>query len=141
MSDILELSFPLARLGDAIDALARKSRLAPRAVELPAALDTLATNGEEAQARWMDSAAAWIGVEAEPVECAYADVESTVRRAGPAVFRVPGGDAPRFLAVLRGGRSSLRLVGPDLEVHRVALDRVCEALTRHLEVPLAAEVD
>ncbi len=141
MSSLEDMSFPLSRLGDAIEALARRSRLAPRAVEPPAPPEQLAGQGEEALARWIDSTAAWLAVEAEPVESAYADLDRLLRGAGPAVLRLPAPDGPRFVALLKSGRVKAALIGPDLEAHQVDLDRLREALTRDLEAPLLPEVD
>ena len=81
-----------------------------------------------------------LGLEAEPVEAPYAEVEQLVRRAGPALLRLPGGGEPRFLALLGGRRRAVSILGPDRVVHRLQPEVLCAALCQALEQPLAAEV-
>ncbi|MFL5542227.1 MAG: hypothetical protein ACJ8J0_24785, partial [Longimicrobiaceae bacterium] len=61
--------WPAARLGEALELLARRAGYRPRAVPVeppPAGV------GDEAVERWLQAAARWLGVEAEPVEAPYA---------------------------------------------------------------------
>src|SRR5207244_843907 len=88
-----------------------------------------------------ETAATWLGLEAESVEVPYTEVEGLVRRAGPALLRLPGAEAPRFLALLGGRRRAVSVLGPDLGVHRLRPLDVRAALCRGLDAPLAADVD
>jgi ATP-binding cassette subfamily B protein len=75
------------------------------------------------------------------VEAPYAEVAGLVRGAGPALLRLPGAGAPCFLALLKGTRRTVTLLGPDLAVHRRPLEAVCATLCQNLETPLQADVE
>ncbi len=59
-----KLSWPISRLGEAMEALARKSGISPRPVEMVG----LARDGGEALGQWLSAAADCLGIEAEPKE-------------------------------------------------------------------------
>jgi ABC-type multidrug transport system fused ATPase/permease subunit len=139
MRDLNTLAWPVARLGEALEAMARRSGLAPGERESLVPPEGLTQEEAEALGAWIETAAAWLGLEAESVEVPYAEVKWLVRRAGPALLRLPGAEAPRFV-VLLGGRRGVSVLGPDLRVHRLPLLAVRAALCRALEAPLAAEV-
>jgi ATP-binding cassette subfamily B protein len=80
---------------------------------------------ERGLAVWLDAAAEWIGVEAEPVEAAYAEVGKLGVHGGPAIIRIAGN---RFLALMKGGRRGIRLLGPDQRIHTVRRGEFQEAL-------------
>jgi ATP-binding cassette subfamily B protein len=71
----------------------------------------------------------------------YSEVERLLLRAGAALLRLPGDGEPSFLALLRGGRRTVSLLGPDLVIHRLQRAVVYAALRRHLEAPMVAEVN
>src|SRR5215467_15545232 len=140
MEALNTLVWPMGRLGEAIMVLARLQGWRLRNLEAPVYQEGLEQEGIEALGVWLEAAATWLGVEAEPVEVPYAEVESLVRRAGPALLRLPGLEKPGFLALLGyQGRRAL-LIGPDLRVHRIALAVICTALCHAIEAPLMAEV-
>jgi ATP-binding cassette subfamily B protein len=135
------LAWPLARLGEALEAVARHCGLPLQQRETPTPPAGLGRDGIADLAPWLETAAAWLGLEAEPVEVSYAEVARLVRGAGPAVLRLPGAGAPCFLALLGGTRRTVTLLGPDLAVHRRSLEAVRAALCQHLEAPLQADVE
>jgi len=134
------LSWPIERLGEAMETLARKSGLSPRLVDTPIPPEGLARDGGEGFGQWLEAAADHLGIEAEPVASPYAEVERLVRNAGPALLSMPGEDEPRFLALL-GGRRKVSILGSDLAVYRLQLEDIRAALCRKIEAPLVAEVD
>jgi ATP-binding cassette subfamily B protein len=137
MSRLDELAWPAAELHRALDGAARSQRYAGGGRELappPAGLD----RGQSAE--WLEVAASWLGFEAEPVQVEYVDLERFLRRAAPAVLRLPGEGPPRYLVVISSGRR-LELLTPDQRRHRLPLARVRDALAAQLEDPLVAEVD
>ena len=133
--------WPLSRLGEGLEALARAGGLSPRAVEslepppnLQADL-TLAT-------RWLDWAASRLGLEVEPVDAAVPDADALLQQAGPAL--VPWADPQAgmgFLLLLGGRGRSVRLLAPDLRAARCPRDTLRRALCRRHEQPLEAELD
>ena len=139
-------AWPAARLGEALEALARESGL----LSPPAQAETQSPSPphlEEPQlGHWIDASAAGMGFEAEGVTTPYPDVESLIQRAGPALLRLPGENDPqagetRLLAVLGGSRQTVTVLDPKLQTRRLAVSRVRDALCQPLEAPLAAEMD
>jgi ATP-binding cassette, subfamily B, bacterial len=141
MGDLDTLSWPVSKLGEALEALARTGGLMPRSVEVPPPPPRLAWDGSEALGRWIEATAGSLGFEAEPVEVSYAEVEQVVRSAGPVLLRLPGGEEPHFLALLRGRRRAVSILGPDRTVYRLQPEMICEALCQGLELLLTARVD
>jgi ATP-binding cassette subfamily B protein len=71
------------------------------------------------------------------VETPYAEVEQLVRGAGPAILRLPARleRPPVFLALLKGGRNWVSVVGLDFAVHRVRPCLVRDAMCREIQAP------
>jgi ATP-binding cassette, subfamily B, bacterial len=134
------LAWPVGRLGEAIAGLARLRGWRLRSVEAPVCPAGLQQGNPEALHVWLEAVATWFGVAAEPVEVPYAEVESLVRSAGPALIRLPGREKPGFLALLGSQRRRVMLLGPDLVVHRVSMAVLCTACRHDVEAPLEAEV-
>ena len=122
-------SWPLSRLGEAIIALARMSRLLQRTIELPTPPQSLIEEDEEILGRWIEGAASAIGMEAESVEVSYGDLEGFLRQGGPALLRLQYEGEPRFLALIRAKGKTLRLLGPGREIFRARLDDVRATLS------------
>jgi len=139
-TELEALVWPPARAGEALEALAVKSGLAQPAAETPRAAESV-TRDPDAFRQWVNSAAAWLGVEAESSETSYAQLESHLRTAGPALIRLPGQGNPRFIALLTANHRGLSLIAPDLTVHRIASDVLQAALCSEIEVPLLAKID
>lgn len=141
MSAPLErVSWPAARLGEALEALSRAAALPVKGAGLPAPPADLLRPGVAqptglALGRWIEGAASLLGLEAEPVEARYGDVEALIRRAGPALLRVQGPEG-RFLALVGASRRRARLVGPDHAVVEVEIEPVRAALCATLEAPI-----
>jgi ATP-binding cassette subfamily B protein len=143
-SDLHALAWPASRLGEAIELLVRKGRLLPHPGEVAAPPENFEQADDEALGRWIDVAAGRLGLEAEPVESSYAEVDQLVRGVSPALLRLPGTfdeGEPRFLALLRGGWWRISVVGPDLSVRRVRPEAIRGALCYELEAPLVGPVD
>ena len=140
MRDLNTLLWPVSRLGEAMEALARRSGLAPRSVELPIPPQGLAQDGGETLSRWMALVASSLGCEAEPVTASYPEVEWLIKHVGPALLRIPGAGEPRFLTLLSDGRK-VSVLGPDHRVYQVRLEAVRTALCRASEAPLVADLD
>jgi ATP-binding cassette subfamily B protein len=109
-------------------------------METPTPPHGLTQGSNEALTRWIEAAAGCFGLEAEPVDAPYAEVEQLVRRAGPALLRWPGPGEPRFLALLGSRRGALSILGPDRVVHRLQPEVLRTALCQTMELPLVAEV-
>ncbi len=141
MQALLALAWPVERLGEALETVAQHSGLPLRQRDIPPPPEGLGRDGTAEPGLWLETAAAWLGLEAESVEAPYTEVGRLVRGAGPALLRLPGAGSPYFLALLKGTRRTATLLGPDLAVHRRPLEAVCAALCQHLETPLQADVE
>jgi ATP-binding cassette subfamily B protein len=126
-------TWPISRVGEALDALARKGGLAPRAGEIPEPPQSLG-HGDDFQSQWIDAVTAWLGLESERVYPTYGDVQETLRTAGPALFSLQD----QSLIVLLDRR---HVLAPDFSVRRVRPKELQALLTRHVEAPLLREVD
>src|SRR5918996_1516007 len=104
MTDLTRLAWPVARLGEALESLARAAGMAPQAAEPLRPPAGLLWPGDEALGVWLAVAAGQLGLEAEPTPIPYGEVERLLRRIGPALLRLPGAGEPRFLALLGRGR-------------------------------------
>src|SRR5262245_49921416 len=125
MTDLTTLAWPAAKLGEALEALARTVGLAPRALESLSPPAGPLRHGDEALGRWLVAAAAQLGLEAEPTQIAYGEVERRLHRVAPALLCLRGDGEPGVLALLGGGRRTVSFLGPNLLVHRRRRAVVC----------------
>ncbi|MBI3801897.1 MAG: ABC transporter ATP-binding protein [Deltaproteobacteria bacterium] len=138
--DLAPLSWPVARLGEALETLARKSGFPLRPVESLVPPRDLALDGGEQLGRWIAAAAGCLGLEVEPLEMPYAEVERLVCTAAPALLQLPGKSEPHFLLLLADSKA-VSVLDPDLAVHHLQPAIVCTALCQELRAPLVTEVD
>jgi ATP-binding cassette subfamily B protein len=136
LADLDAIAWPAERLGEALSALARWSGFGSAKLDLP---EPRETSAEELD-RWMSAAAAAMGLEAEPVEVPYGEVEALIRQSAPALLRLPG-EKERFLPLLAGGRRMVRVLGSDHRPRRVEVAALRDALRRDLDANLGPEVD
>src|SRR5215472_8590776 len=134
-TDLDSLLWPLSRVAEAIEALARKCGLFAGPVQNLASPGWAECKEAESLARWIDATAAHLGVEAEPVGVAYAEVQRFLAENAPLLLRFPDQNAPRFAAIIgRDGKSAI-VLGPDLVEYRLSLESLRSALCRGLEGP------
>ena len=127
-----QLYWPAERLADAVRALAFESGLAnPSGV--PAGAVRLSGDARQC----IERSAQQLGLEVQPVEASYADLERQLPLMGPALLEVSQG----FLALLRGRRHVVSVVRPDGKVDRVEAGSIRAAMCRDLETPLLLQVD
>jgi ATP-binding cassette, subfamily B, bacterial len=144
--DLPTLFWSPSQLGSGLEALARRSKLQPSPVQVPHPPSSIASLDNTAESRdalnqWIESAAAWLGLEAEPSTVTYEGLERLIENAGPAVLQVPGSSAPRFLFLLPRNRGRVSLLAPDLRAVPLQLEAVRALLCRTLEETVAPEVD
>jgi ATP-binding cassette, subfamily B, bacterial len=150
-ADAAALFWSLPQLGSGLEALARRSKLEPSAVPVPhppgslAAQDDLAAK-RDALNQWIESAADWLGVEAEPSAIPYEGLEQLLEKAGPAVLQMPGHGPLRFLFLLPRNlfprrRGRIVVLAPDLSAVSLRIEAVRALLCNALEESVAPEVD
>ena len=124
--------WPANRAAEALDALARRSGLRPKGggVSTPAAVDPDPTR----LGRWIEASAAALGLDAEPEEVRYADVELFLGSAAPALLRLTDGS---LLALLASGK----ILTPDFREERIGVAAVRTELCGAAEEPLTEELN
>ncbi|MEZ4556993.1 MAG: ATP-binding cassette domain-containing protein [Caldilineaceae bacterium] len=140
--------WPLRELDAALDQLARHSGLADASVDgavprTPALQAEVSTPDDATLDRRLDDIAAGLGLEVEPMQSSYRDADRMLRSAGPALLRiVPGqdGDAPTFIALLRGGRRRVHLIGVDGTLRALPTAHVADALWHSVTAPHAPTI-
>jgi len=137
--DLGKLAWPGARLGEAIEWLARGHGLSRRAAEGPTT-PPITANSDDLTA-WIGSQANAFALEAEHVESSYAETEAMLKNCGPALLRVRAGIEICFLAVLRGSATRVTVVTPDLTLHHLCLETLRAAICQEMEAPVLAETE
>jgi ABC-type bacteriocin/lantibiotic exporter with double-glycine peptidase domain len=140
--DLFELAWPAEQLKEALEALARASGLPVRALDRTASLS--ATTGEqplEELSKWLESAGPIAGLEIEPVQSNYGDVNQLIRSSAPALLRLLGDGRSRFLLLLAGGRRRVLILAPDLSRRRIAVESIRQVLCAPVEAPIAHETE
>ncbi len=128
-----ELTWPLGQLDQALLALARHAGLRPGSGELPPPPAALLTPPDPAGLeRWVLGAAARLELEAEAVDTTYADVDTILRGAGPAIVWLRD-ENERLLLVLRRRGRQLVVLAPDLERRTLPIEAVRTAMLAPLE--------
>jgi ATP-binding cassette subfamily B protein len=143
-SELYKLTWPLTRLGEAMPALARAGGLVAhppgKKLAWPAGLPTQ----DQALDQWIDWGASQLGLEAEPMEATYAEIDQFLHHAGPALLQWPAGMAdsePRFLALVRSRYTYLTLIGPDRSMRRVRTQVVRSVLCATSATPQQGLID
>jgi len=146
-----QISWPVERLGELLEILARKSRLSSQPKNISQPPDSLLDSGDEqALSQWVDNAAGYLDLEAEPISVQYADLNLLLRSGGPAVLRITGYPSNNlnsqrinvaFLALVSAKRNKARLLCPDLKVRTVKSSYIEILISSTLESGLGAMVD
>ena len=134
-------SWPRARLGEGLKALARKSGMPVSRPDLNPDLNEDAppppAEGENL-GEWMDAGARWLGIETTALSLPHPELASFLRAPGPAIVRVANDE---FLLVMSATRRELRVLGDDGQPHRVARDAVARALEERIGGDAEGEVE
>jgi ATP-binding cassette subfamily B protein len=152
----LDVTWPLDRLGEAMEATARQAGIRPRHVAhvpSPSAHPSLARHPGVRETeprvakiprqltRWADDAAAWLGVEVEPIETFYTDARALVSQAAPALLCVRDPAGLRYVAVVKSGKRHVTLLSPGGELVRSSVDEVERLLVEPFETAVAPTID
>lgn len=134
--------WPLARLGEALEALSRASGLCASQGNVVLMPPRTGTDGGQDLQDWFDWAGEMIGVEAEPVHATVAGIDDMLLGGGPAIVMHALPDGPGFLLLLKGRRRHLaRFLGPDLSVEMIPAEWVSTALSWAIAAPLIPQID
>ncbi|HEU4455681.1 MAG TPA: ATP-binding cassette domain-containing protein [Longimicrobium sp.] len=134
--NVAALAWERAALGEALALLLRRSGLAAETpADLPSPPGESAVPGE--LGRWLSACAEPLGVEAEPADSAFAEVEAMLAGCAPALLRVPSGDGDRYLALLRRTRRGVVVIAPSRREERISISALRAAVCEPMERPLA----
>ena len=139
---IAALWWPVARLGEAIEAASRGAGLRHGAfadpLVAPAALagGTLAAIGD-----WLDWAAERLGIEAIAIDTTLADCDDLLRSGGPALIFYGLDNASGFLVLQSARHGTAQFLTPDLRLQRCAPEVVVTALFADQCEVLISEMD
>ena len=139
--DLSAASWPLERLGEALESLGRSSKLSRGSAHLTHLPHDLNSNDDEILGSWLTANADQLNLETQSVFASYSEIEQVVRSIGPALIRMRSGDGVRFLALLASGSRHAVLLDPNLKTRKVSTKIICSALRAPLEIPLTPQVD
>jgi ATP-binding cassette, subfamily B, bacterial len=139
-ADLSRVCWPTSSLGDALERLGRDAGLLHRELEASPP-DNNSHPDREALAGLIRAEASRLGLEAQPAEVTYGELDGLLRSAAPALICLPGMNGPSLLAVSRRKGKSLLVLGPDLLIQELPIDQVRSALCREVEAPLQSTMD
>jgi ATP-binding cassette subfamily B protein len=123
------LSWPQARLGEALMALTRRTRLGNGG--------TLAGSPSDGELKdWMTWAASRLGCEVSAPAMAFRDLEQELAAAYPALLRF---SEDAYLAIVTGGGGTIAVLTPELEIREIQARALAAALRAPAERALRAE--
>jgi len=124
------------QLAEALAALAQHVGLTQGPVE-----SAIAVTPKQQRAVWLDSVAAHLGVEAEPVRCEVTQLHKLVRGSGPALLHLPTTQpGAEYLIALVGCRRQALILTPERVVVRLDPEQIVIALSRQIEAPIAQQI-
>jgi ATP-binding cassette subfamily B protein len=129
------MSWPLARLGDALTALAKRAGLADAGgsgASNPGPLETINLPN------WIEWAAAQLACEAQPLEIPLRELARELPDAYPSLLRFSDDS---FLVVVGGSGNKLHVLMPALKIGHVAVDELCRVLREPSERSQRAEFE
>jgi ATP-binding cassette subfamily B protein len=135
-----QIAWHASRLGEAVDALVERSRLSAKGAEIRNPGPRVA-NDSDAIGRWVEACAASAGLEAEPANVHYSELEEYLGSAGPALIRISLDGEKQFLALVEARGRRVRALGPDFAIHTFSTAGLKARLCREMEAPLAAEIE
>jgi ATP-binding cassette subfamily B protein len=146
MNDLAALAWPLDRMPEAIESLARRAGMKPAAPGGSPLPPFHGTPEQEEFDHWLDHVGATFGIEVEPVLASGAEVEEMLRAAGPALLRYREVDEqepiqPSILLLLRTSANWAHLLSQDLRVVKLPLETIRACLCADAERPVIADVD
>jgi ABC-type multidrug transport system fused ATPase/permease subunit len=136
MDDPSNLLWPVDRLPDALEQMARQAGYGVRPGELGAHDPAV-----EPSRIWMFGLAGRLGVELEPITPLYRELANVVERAAPAVLQVRRDGRPLYLVLLGARRGKARLLARDSSIMAVETSRVLALVRQEKQAKVASEVD
>lgn len=108
-----EWTWPLDKLGDCLEMMARESGLAPKMVQAPHMPLSVLEAGRESRDRWVEGAARWLRVDTEATTVTFHHLRAFLQTGGPAILELQINNRVRYLGVVRGRRRKVSILGPN----------------------------
>lgn len=142
--DLLQpLIWPASRLGEAVEVLARRCRLVSNLDSNVPPFPSLQNAELSEIGHWIDVAALHLGLEIEPVQATYTEMDQLVRGAFPAILQLPSSfamnESPAFLLVWKITWRHSLLIAPDRQIHHIAPQLIHNALCAVAHSPYLEE--
>ena len=136
-----ELCWPASKLDQALEQIAVQTGLSTLSD-----LSSVATTSPpfDITTKWIEVTAKQLGLLAEEISTPYIEVEQTILRAGPALFRLTRpfpNQEPHYLLILKHRRQKIVAVQPDLTEVLLTVDQVRAAWCHAIEVEPLAKLD
>jgi ATP-binding cassette, subfamily B, bacterial len=135
-----DFTWPISRLAEAVELLARESGLVAHARPSHSAAVNRAANGEAVDGR-VEQLSRSLDFEVEASDVAYGGVVRLLENAAPALVQIPDDREGYFIALLGASGRHVKLLAPDGRRRRVPTPIVTGWLRRQLETPLVARWD
>ncbi|MDM8527875.1 ATP-binding cassette domain-containing protein [Anaerolineales bacterium HSG24] len=140
-----QLAWPVSRLDEAVEALGHQAGYVAQNDSAPVIPNYLDKTGRILFEHWLPGIADIFGLESEPIEAPYAEVESLLRGAGPAILRLPSNydqdGETRFLVLLSSSWRRILLLTPELKKNRVSVKSLQTILCEPYETPVLAQLE
>ena len=131
---MLTALWPVARLGDALETLSRRSGLTSReSTQIPVPPASLADD-RRSLGKWIEETATMFGFEAESFEMTCGELGQEFRSAGPALLEMPD---QGFFTLLENGF----VLGPDHKVRRRRPSAIRKMMCAEKEAAAADEIE
>jgi ABC-type multidrug transport system fused ATPase/permease subunit len=140
-AELTKLSWPVQRLGEALEALARRNKLLLHPASVPTWPQHFEVDDDLALGRWIKATADRLNLEVEPVFSPYPELDQMILAGAPAFMRLRIEGEPRFLVLLRRGWRTITVLDPNLREHKVRPSLIASAVREKIEAPLAPELD
>ena len=140
LNDIRASAWPLIALGDAMRILSSRLRCAATEEALALPQEAATAGGEDLQ-RWIDWAAAGLGMEAETVSCPISDIVGLLRAGAPTIIPFHHAGESGFLTLLGARRGRPQILGADLTVRTCDADDLARFLSATRQAPVMQEVE
>lgn len=140
-TEIEKLSWPVSKLSEAVEVLARKCGLPVQTREAPLLPEQLLRSDAAQLGWWIETLAHWLGLEAEPVETTYAELNQLLVSAGPAVLAIPSEFGPRILLLLESRGGVIWLVTQKHTIEKRSVEELRPLLCQTLEAPFVTRID
>jgi ATP-binding cassette, subfamily B, bacterial len=136
-----DLHWPISRLGEGIEELARRARLRPAPGEPITVPDAVMAGDTVELDHWIEWVGTRLGIDVEPIESMAPSIERLLTGAGPAVLRVKTDEGPRFLLLLRFRFGSAQMIATDLTISACPLEQLRTMICAEHEAPLMESID